>query len=133
MFEQVEDFNIMVVGVPSERKPGMVDDSEANWLVGALTEEINEFIDARADQDFPGCIDAMIDLMYFAMGGLTRMGIRAEVSKEIFNAVHSANMDKVSGIKAERLAKHDLDAVKPEGWASPEERIIAILEKHYGK
>jgi len=133
MFEKVQEFNLKVVCVPGDRKPGELEPSERDWLINALAEEIGEFADAHNNQDFVGSIDALIDLIYFAMGGLTRLGLRAEVSTEIFNAVHAANMAKASGVKEERDVTHDLDAVKPEGWVSPEETIAGILEKHYGK
>ena len=115
MFQKVEEFNLQVVCVPSDRKPGALEENEKNWLVGALTEEIVEFDEAHEHQDFVGCIDALMDSIYFAMGGMTRLGIRAEVSKEIFEAVHEANMKKERGVKAEREVKLDLDAVNQKG------------------
>lgn len=129
VFEMVEEFNKEIVGVPTRDIGPIQDKEEVGYLVGCLREEIEEFEEA-IDQDFIGQIDALVDLIYFAVGGLTRMGIPSMLSRRIFAAVHDANMTKKGGKKLERSIQHDLDAIKPEGWVSPEERIIKLIESH---
>ena len=133
VFSLVEAFNKSVVGVP-DRKPGSIEDAEeVGFLVGSLQEEIEEFTEALG-QDFIGEIDALLDLIYFACGGLCRMGIPSDVSEKMFAAVHDANMMKAKGRKESR--EHgtcDLDAVKPEDWVSPEARIMTILSDYSAK
>ena len=125
----VEEMNREIVQVPIREIGPIQDNEEVGYLIGCLREEIDEFEEA-IDQDFIGQVDALIDLIYFAAGGLTRMGIPSKLSKKIFAAVHDANMTKKNGIKAERSISHELDAVKPEGWIGPEERIIKLIESH---
>lgn len=126
MFDQVGIFNKTVIGI--ERKTGPIEDKmEVNWCVGVLNEEIKEFREAHEAQDFIGQIDAVVDLMYFAAGIMTRMGIPAETSEEIFEHIHHCNMEKHKGTKAEREVPIGLDAIKPEGWVGPEEGIGNIL------
>jgi predicted HAD superfamily Cof-like phosphohydrolase len=67
-------------------------------------------------QDFNEQVDAILDLIYFAIGRLYEMGVPEEVAKMYFNNVHKANMKKVRG-KTKR--GHDADASKPEGWQPP--------------
>lgn len=125
-FEMVEQFNRDVVGIdrPDIRE---LDGDEYLWLDGALTEELFEFNVAWTDESIPKQVDALIDLMYFAMGGLTRMGLTAKQSAAIFRVVHNCNMQKHKGAKEERTTVSELDAVKPEGWDGPEEIIKLIL------
>ncbi len=131
MFDEVEKFNHEVIGI--NRKPGTIEDqTEFNWCIGTIREELDEFIEAHDQQDFIAELDSVIDLLYFGVGFMTRMGIPAYVSKEIFYAVHTANMTKNRGMKEERDVTHDLDAVKPIDWESPEDKIYAILNKYFG-
>lgn len=126
MFDAVEEFNRLVVKVP-EREIGPLSPGEAEWLLNALNEEQGELQDAHNEGDVVGQVDALIDTIYFAMGGLTRLGLTHEQSKKCFDLVHSKNMTKAGGVKAEREVKAELDAYKPEGWEAPEEGIKEIL------
>ncbi len=132
MFKLVEKFNKDIVKI-GDRDICALPKDEAKWLVGALEEELREFGVAYDTCDFIGSVDALIDLMYFAMGGLSRMGIPAEASKAIFEAVHNANMEKVKGAKEGREVQSELDATKPEGWECPEGRISKVLSEYSGK
>ena len=129
VFEMVEEFNKEIVKVPARDVGPIQDSKEVGFLIGWLREEIDEFEEA-IDQDFIGQVDALIDLIYFAAGGLTRMGIPSNISRKIFAAVHDANLTKTSGMKIERSIAHELDAIKPKDWVGPEERIIRILESY---
>jgi predicted HAD superfamily Cof-like phosphohydrolase len=128
IFKKVEKFNSDIIGinrnVATELSP-----EEHKWLVGALKEEISEYDVAFNQHDFVGQIDAIIDLIYFAAGALTRMGLSAEISNHIFNVVHQCNMQKVKGRKQERDISSDLDAVKPEDWSDPSSAIMDILNE----
>ena len=129
IFAMVQHMNREIVKVPVREIGPIQDSKEVGYLIGCLREEIDEFEEA-IDQDFIGQVDALIDLIYFAAGGLTRMGIDSSLSEQIFAAVHEANMTKKNGIKAERDIPHTLDAVKPANWVGPEERIIKLIESY---
>lgn len=125
-FELVETFNYDVVGIPKREWPHRLVVSEYDWFRGVIVEELDEFIDAYWHDRPIDQVDAIIDLIYFAMGGLVRLGIKPEQALDIFYSVHFKNMLKHGGNKGRGS---DLDAVKPEGWQGPEEVIKSILEK----
>ena len=81
-----------------------------------MTEEINELIDA---QDIVDQADAIIDLIYYALGTLVEIGIKPD---KIFEIVHQANMLKKTS--SGKILKNDNGKVlKPEKWLSPRENI----------
>ena len=90
-----------------------------DYRVGFLHEELDELCLSYEDSDLEGCADALIDLVYVAMGTALMMGLPWE---KLWNEVQRANM-------AKRLAKPDgsdskrgspLDVVKPPGWVGPD-------------
>lgn len=94
----------------------------------AFAEELDEFDKAHDQGDFLGQIDAIVDLTYFAFGALYKMGLTADQINDVCMAVHSANMEKKLGV-VEKRGNPLGDAVKPDGWVGPEERIAQILER----
>ena len=130
IFGQITQFNQEVVGIHRDLvKP--LSELEAQWLVATLKEETEEFEDALVVDDsevaLQGQADALMDLVYFAVGGLTRLGITPEKMHRIFQVVHNANMSKKKGVKKERAVAFDLDCKKPDGWVSPDSAIHTIL------
>jgi predicted HAD superfamily Cof-like phosphohydrolase len=83
----------------------------AEWM----KEEIQEFIaaDTLFDQ-----VDAMLDLMYFALGTMVEMGVPPQ---KMFEMVHAANMRKLHNGKV--VYSETGKVVKPEGWYGPEAEI----------
>lgn len=125
---QVVEFNQRVLNI-EPRPNDMLNTAEHDISVKCLTEEIDEFVEAHAKGDYIGCVDAIIDLMYFAVGVMYKMGLTPEEMDACMTAVHEANMEKKLGVNHRRGDGSAADAVKPEGWVSPEERIINILDK----
>lgn len=124
---KVIDFNQTVLKIqPRVQCP--LSQPEFDITVKALNEEVQEFIQASKDSDYIGQIDALIDLQYFAMGALYKLGLTADQINRCCSAVHEANMTKKLGVKASRGDGSAADAIKPEGWEAPEVRIGAILE-----
>ena len=124
IFEKIEEFNKIIIGINRE-KIELLSDRENKWLICALKEEIDEYTDAIEVVDK---VDALIDLIYFACGGLTRMGLSHEQSNAVFEVIHQANMKKARGKKEGRAVQFELDAAKPDDWIAPEDKIQAILE-----
>jgi predicted HAD superfamily Cof-like phosphohydrolase len=82
-----------------------------------LDEELNETKKAVKENDAEEIVDGLIDLCVVAIGTLDAFGINAE---KAWNAVHSANMSKIPGVKPERPNPLGLpDLIKPEGWTAP--------------
>jgi predicted HAD superfamily Cof-like phosphohydrolase len=92
----------------------------------SLNEELVEWTAAVAKGDIVGQVDALIDLMYFATGVLYKLGLSAEQIEQCVSAVHAANMTKRRGTNAKRDTGA-ADAIKPDGWVAPEQRIATIL------
>lgn len=125
IFKDIHTFNKEVIGIDREIISPLLF-KEAEWLIGALEEEAGEFVTAWEVVDIPGQVDALLDLIYFAAGGLTRLGLTVEQQEKCFDIVHNANMYKTKGRK-QREVQHDLDAVKSEDWEAPEGKIEKIL------
>src|SRR5262245_1573782 len=87
-FDNVKEFNARF-GHPVREEPTLLNGERAAARGAWMNEEVAEFLAARtiADQ-----ADAMIDLIYFALGTLVEMGVRP---KRLFDIVHGANMQKL--------------------------------------
>ena len=123
--QDVIEFNRDLLGL-APRAPSMMPVEESAHLTMALQEELQEFNDAVVEGNVVGAVDAIVDLMYFAVGGLWKLGLSHEQMVQCMKAVHAANMLKRKGKVAKRHTGA-ADAVKPEDWVAPEETIRAIL------
>lgn len=120
VFRDVSSFQRHVLGVqrpksviPLEQTPG------AETTVAGLEEEYDELTRAMNERDVAGQIDALIDLIYFALGGLYQMGVDFSAA---WACVHTANMKKVLG---ETKRGTTCDAAKPEDWTPPDLSAVA--------
>ncbi len=104
--------------VPMANSPSLLDPAALEFRTKFLHEELKEFEMAAAEKDLPGMADALVDLVYIAMGTAHMMGLPWQ---QLWAKVQMANMTK-------RLAKPDgsdskrgspLDVVKPPGWVGP--------------
>jgi predicted HAD superfamily Cof-like phosphohydrolase len=84
-----------------------------------MHEELSEFIQA---DNLVDKADALVDLIYVALGTAYGLGLPFN---PIWEAVHEANMQKVSG---QTKRGNKVDAMKPPGWTGPEIRIKAIID-----
>ena len=122
--ERVFKFNHMISAGKSET-PGQIDPSTKEWLTKALEEELQEFREANTPED---SVDALIDLIIFACGGLYRAGLTPDQAKACFTAVLDANDAKKAGVKQNRAVAGVADAVKPTGWTDPKNTIAFLLK-----
>ena len=130
--KSVYDFNRRVILMPDTLPMQPLSSELRDWFVKALTEEIEEFAQAWEADEFVGQVDAILDLIYFAVGRLQQMGLTEVQTMTCFNAIHQANMTKRRGLQAKR-GNVEADAVKPDDWVSPETRIRNILFGELGK
>lgn len=111
------------------------------WFKTAINEELGEFEEANKkyayeyemalkENNIDGdkllelnvdMIDAIMDLIYFALGRLYEIGVSQDDFDAMWDAIHTANMTKKRGNKGRGS---DDDAIKPEGWQGPEQRFI---------
>lgn len=114
--------------VPMATQPSLLDESTLAFRTKFLYEELVEFESSAQAADLDGMADALVDLVYVALGTALIMGLPWD---QLWDRVQAANM-------AKRLAKPDgsdskrgspLDVVKPEGWTAPDHRDL--LPKPY--
>jgi predicted HAD superfamily Cof-like phosphohydrolase len=125
--EAVIRFNQELLG-HAPRPIGPMSDSEFEHLQKCLKEEFNlELMEAHNEGDVVKAVDAIIDGIYFALGGLYKMGLTYTQIDACFFTVHEYNMKKKRG-QIERRATSDVpDAIHPEGIEKPEVEITRIL------
>lgn len=127
VIKSVYEFNTQLLGVKTGT-PKLLDKAELDWLLVALKEEIQELIEAHEKQSIVDCIDAVLDLSYFAIGACIRMGLTQDQIEKCFQIIHNCNMSKKMGVKESRPTDGSIaDAVKPSGWQPPEERMKRII------
>lgn len=119
LFSKVQEFNIQVLGLHAPHLSHLQSD-QAKHLSNCIEEELNELKMATLTNDFIASVDALTDIIYFAVGGLHKMGLSADDAEKVFELVHNANMTKQKGVKESRAVGEAPDAIKPEGWESPE-------------
>ena len=89
-----------------------------------LVEELDEYKQAVESGDSVGQIDALVDLVYIAIGNAILSGYDFD---QHFEAVAAANLSKVRGTKKGRENSGGVDVIKPEGWVGPEHRHELIF------
>ncbi len=124
----VVDFNQKVLKI-CQRPIADLNQEEYDITMKCLSEELSEFSEAKAKGDIVGMIDALVDLKYFATGVMYKMGLTSHTIDAVEQAVHDANMEKKLGVNAHRGDGSAADAVKPQGWVPPEERISALMDE----
>lgn len=125
-FQDVYDFNVKF-DLPRPREPLLLTRDVYLYRRKFLEEELREFETAHLQADWYGCADALIDLVYVALGTAVMMGVPWQA---LWNEVHRANMEKIR-VSSERDSKrgHYLDVVKPPNWRAPD--LSSVFTGHY--
>lgn len=123
MTEDVERFNREIIGLPIPEEPTRLSDTRKQAALDHLNEELVEFKDSNLLEDEA---DALIDLVYIALGRLVEMGL---CPGGLFDEVHEANMKKKRGAVSKRPNSLGHDAIKPEGWTPPDLRPYLQIGK----
>jgi predicted HAD superfamily Cof-like phosphohydrolase len=91
----------------------------ADFRAKFMQEELDEYKKAVAESDMEGQLDALVDLVYVALGTAYLSGFPFQAA---WDEVHSCNMRKVkagpNGEGSKRGSPHDV--IKPEGWKKPD-------------
>ena len=97
---------------------------EKEFRIRCMLEELQEYIAAKTLEEE---VDALIDLIYFALGTSYRHGFNFY---DGWKSVHKSNMSKVRAEKKEDSKRDfELDVVKPDNWKAPELDDAIIKEK----
>lgn len=119
--DAVREFHI-AFNHPVAESPINLSDERAIKRSSWMLEELTEFTTAETVVDRA---DAMIDLIYFALGTLVEMGVQPG---KLFDIVQAANMAKLHADGRPRY-REDNKVIKPEGWVAPEPQIAAEIER----
>jgi predicted HAD superfamily Cof-like phosphohydrolase len=103
--------------VPVRTEPQALEESELQFRVKFMREELEEYEISAEEGDLAKMFDALIDLVYVAHGTALMHGFPWE---EGWRRVQAANMAKISAKDAGIAGRHPLDVVKPEGWTAPD-------------
>jgi len=109
---------------PVADKPTLMTTDRANKRYSWILEEINELIEATKNGDMYEQADAFVDVIYFALGGLTEMGIPPA---ELFATVQKVNMSKLWE-DGKPHYKVDGKVMKPPTWKDPHDKIVQIID-----
>lgn len=115
MIKDVYEFNEKVIGLLQPEKPQILNRERLLFALTAMYEELHEFTVASNEKNVGEALDAIIDLIYFAIGRAYEMGISEEQFKKCWNLVQNKNMQKLKG---EKNRGTDVDAMKPAGWVA---------------
>ena len=123
----MEKFGIDYDGFPREL-PGDL----SKFRIDFMQEELLEYELASEVGDIEGQFDALIDLVYVAIGTAHFHGFPFT---EGWDLVHAANMTKVRGTRETSKRNSPYDIIKPEGWRSPDLWPILrrLLDEHNRK
>jgi predicted HAD superfamily Cof-like phosphohydrolase len=129
VFKAVQEFHDKFeVSDDIGRDPHLLESDVSDYRIGFLQEELDEYIIATESHDAEECLDALVDLVYVALGTCDLHGYDFN---EAFSRVHDANMSKVrvESVKesfATTGRGHILDVVKPDGFLSPDLSDLVI-------
>ena len=121
-WEMVREFHERF-GHPTAERPRLIGADRAKKRYDWMLEELNEFLEAEGD--IVEQADAMIDLIYFALGTLVEMGIRPD---EPFEIVQKANMSKLWPDGKPHF-RADGKTIKPDTWIDPHPVLAKCIEK----
>jgi predicted HAD superfamily Cof-like phosphohydrolase len=120
MYKDVKKFR-RKFGMLSQKVPGHVTTRKLVERYDFLKEELEEFLEGVNEQDLAKQADALVDLVYVALGTAASLGLPW---KELWDDVHQCNMRKERGLTKRG---HAVDCIKPEGWIPPS--TTQILDK----
>lgn len=115
-------------GLPHPKVPTFLEEDVRNFRYDFMREELHEFDNACVCGNLADAADALIDLVYVAMGTGVMMGLPWQA---LWDEVQRANITKVKALSADdplSTRHHRLDVVKPPGWRSPD--IQGVLDKY---
>jgi predicted HAD superfamily Cof-like phosphohydrolase len=121
-YEMVRDFQERM-GQPFAETPTVMSNERRENRFEYMDEELLEFYDAKTVVDQA---DAMIDLIYLAIGTLVELGVKPE---PLFEIVHNANMSKIWPDGKARLNPETGKVVKPPGFIRPEPLLEAEIKR----
>lgn len=117
LYSAIQEFHTKF-GLDSPPKPSLLSDELFNFRIQFMLEEISEYVDASMVEDLEMQLDALVDLVYVALGTAYLHGFDFN---EAFRRVHLANLKKIRAVRDSDSKRGSIyDVVKPEGWEPPD-------------
>ncbi len=119
MFELVGEFHRRFdLTHVSDGPPRQLTPHEFEFRDKFMQEELDEYREAVATGDMAKAADALVDLVYVALG---TAHLHRFPFDDVFTEVQRANMTKVMATSAEESKRgSQLDVIKPAGWTPPD-------------
>ena len=112
-------------GFKKSQKVGIPEDSElVNFRTSFLMEELAEYTQAITKKDDAAALDALIDIVYIALGTAWLFNLPFEKG---WREVQKANMSKIRAKSKSKKRGTAFDVIKPKGWKAP--NIDQIVEE----
>ena len=110
--------------LPTPVAPQLLTDEMASFRARFLEEELAEFEEAMHNDDMAGMADALVDLVYVAIGTAIMMGLPWQ---RLWDEVQRSNMEKVRAERPDQSKRGTaFDVVKPPGWTAPRVKEIIL-------
>ena len=110
-------------------KVGIPDDNElVNFRTSFLIEELAEYTQAITKKDSAAALDALVDIVYIALGTAWLFNLPFERAWE---QVQKANMSKIRSKSKSKKRGTSFDVIKPKGWIPPD--IEQVIEEEREK
>jgi predicted HAD superfamily Cof-like phosphohydrolase len=110
-------------------KVGIPDNNElVNFRTSFLMEELAEYTQAITKKDAAGALDALVDIVYIALGTAWLFNLPFE---RAWDQVQKANMSKIRTKSKSKKRGTSFDVIKPKGWIPPD--IEQIIEEEREK
>lgn len=117
LFGDVTEFH-KKFGLQYEGPPRELPGELAAFRIDFLQEELVEYNTATNERNLEKQLDALVDLVYVALGTAHLQGFDFNAA---WRRVHAANMLKIRAEKKEDSKRGSTyDVVKPEGWQPPD-------------
>lgn len=116
--------------IPQQELPSYPSKEMMEFRIKFLQEELDEFVVAYGNENLVKGFDALIDLVYVAMGTAYIMNVPWDKG---WYRVQAANLAKVRAKKASHSTRGStFDVVKPTGWVPPDQLLLAevLLHEH---
>lgn len=127
MWDDISAFHRQFL-LPQQEVPSLLEGELLEFRFKFMHEELAEFEDACEQKDLVKAFDALLDLVYVAMGTAYMMNMPWN---EGWEHVQKANMSKQRA-KNESESKRGTtyDVVKPENWIGPNKMLLAEVLTH---
>lgn len=125
MMQDIQDFHEKF-GLAYRGGPQELSTQASEFRIKFMQEELNEYVKGVEEHDLVQQFDALVDLVYVALGTAYLQGLPFE---DGWNEVQAANMRKQrAGPNGEGSKRNSpLDVIKPAGWAGPD--MLEVLHR----